>query len=169
MTIDGQARVLGAIVVGAALLAASTLPFCRRIVYNPTPSAPLGWYAVVSAPALRVHDIVLARLPDDVAMLADRRGYLPRSVPILKQIGALEGQVVCAVGDSVAIDGKHLARTRNRDGAGRPLAPWTGCRPLVVGELFLLSSESNASFDSRYFGPVKRAAVIGRAVPLWTW
>jgi conjugative transfer signal peptidase TraF len=163
------AGVLAAMAMGATLLTASALPFGRRVVYNPTPSAPLGWYAVISTGTLRVHDIVLAWLPSVAATLADQRGYLPHSVPILKEIGALEGQVVCIVGDNVAIDGKHLALTRNRDGAGRRLAPWNGCRPLFVGELFLLSNESDASFDSRYFGPIARDAVIGRAVPIWTW
>jgi len=49
------------------------------------------------------------------------------------------------------------------------LPQWSACRTLKTQELFLLSSYSPFSFDSRYFGPVKRAAVIGQAIPLWTW
>lgn len=58
---------------------------------------------------------------------------------------------------------------RSHDGRGRPLAPWSGCRPLAHGEVFLLASHSPASFDSRYFGPVQREAILGEALPLWTW
>ena len=35
------------------------------------------------------------------------------------------------------------------------------------GELFLLSVTNPASFDSRYFGPVSAASVIGVARPVW--
>lgn len=40
---------------------------------------------------------------------------------------------------------------------------------LRANELFLLSETSDASFDSRYFGPITVDRVIGRARPLWTW
>lgn len=43
---------------------------------------------------------------------------------------------------------------------------WWGCRRLGAGYLFLLAPE-NDSFDSRYFGVVPEAQVIGRAAPLW--
>jgi type IV secretory pathway protease TraF len=33
----------------------------------------------------------------------------------------------------------------------------------------LIAPGSAASFDSRYFGPVTRAQVIGRALPVWNW
>jgi hypothetical protein len=58
--------------------------------------------------------------------------------------------------------GGYLVRTR-------ALPHWSACRRLKAQEVFLLSSYSPFSFDSRYFGPVERASVMGRAVPLWTW
>ncbi|TIS13749.1 MAG: S26 family signal peptidase, partial [Mesorhizobium sp.] len=51
---------------------------------------------------------------------------------------------------------------------GRPLPWWNGCRALGDNEVFLLGSDKNRSFDSRYFGPVPTQNVIGRLVPLWT-
>jgi conjugative transfer signal peptidase TraF len=161
--------VLGSLVAGVTLLALSTLPLQRRIVYNATPSVPLGWYAIQTADMLRARDIVLAWLPDDVATLANARHYLPRGIPILKEIGASEGQAVCVVDGVVSIDGVRVTRIRDRDGVGRELTPWNGCRRLAAGELFLLSRTSEASFDSRYFGPIAHDAVIGKATPLWAW
>uniref|UniRef100_UPI00300B8EF7 S26 family signal peptidase n=1 Tax=Klebsiella pneumoniae TaxID=573 RepID=UPI00300B8EF7 len=46
------------------------------------------------------------------------------------------------------------------------LPSWPQCRPLAQGELFQLSVTNPASFDSRYFGPVSAAAVLGVAQPL---
>ena len=50
---------------------------------------------------------------------------------------------------------------------GRPLHGWPQCRRLQADEVFLLSATNPTSFDSRYFGPVHAADVIGIAQPLW--
>ena len=68
----------------------------------------------------------------------------------------------------VDVDGTHVATRRSRDRQGRPLPWWRGCRQLLTGELLVLGTAPD-SFDGRYFGPVPQSAVIGRAVPLWTW
>ena len=72
-------------------------------------------------------------------------------------------------GGAVQIDGRSVAQLRDSDAQGRPLLPWRGCRRLAADELFVLSETSPASFDSRYFGPITRERVIGRARPLWIW
>jgi conjugative transfer signal peptidase TraF len=140
-----------------------------RLVYNPTMSAPKGWYIVERRPELRINDYVLAHLPPDAAALANARHYLPASVPILKRIGAIAHQVVCNLEGKILIDNRVVARALNHDGAGRNLDAWKACRALAVDEVFLLSEANPASFDSRYFGPILRANVIGKARPLWTW
>lgn len=153
-----------------ALCASAAMPRGQvLVVYNASDSVPRGWYGIVPAGSLRVGSIVLARLPAAAAALAAQRGYLPASVPILKRIGAMGPQSVCVHEHIVEVDGVVTAVARSHDGAGRPLQVWPQCRRLVEGELFLLSSTNPASFDSRYFGPVDLEAVIGSALPLWTW
>jgi conjugative transfer signal peptidase TraF len=140
-----------------------------RIVYNASSSAPLGWYRIQRAASLRVDDYVLATLPAAAAALAAQRGYLPAGVPIVKRVSAMAGQHVCAHEDALMIDGKPSGRILRSDRQGHPLPAWQLCRILVSGELFLLSTTNPASFDSRYFGPIRSSAVLGQAVPLWTW
>ena len=140
-----------------------------HVVYNPSDSVPRGWYRIEAAGRLRADAIVLTRLPEDVAALAAQRGYLPAGVALLKRVGAAASQHVCVRGSVVSVDGVHVADARLTDGRGRALQAWRQCRTLSDGELFLLSSTNPASFDSRYFGPVTVAAVIGEARPLWTW
>ncbi|MGJ7530692.1 S26 family signal peptidase [Variovorax sp. GB1P17] len=143
-----------------------------RIVYNPSDSVARGWYRIAPAvgfKSLRVGSIVLARLPADTAAIAAQRGYLPAGLPILKRIGALAPQSVCVREQIVRIDGDAVATVRLHDGARRPLSAWTQCRSLGETELFLLSDTNPASFDSRYFGPIDTSAVLGIALPLWTW
>ena len=140
-----------------------------RIVYNPSDSVPRGWYRIGPADSLQVGSIVLVRLPAQAAALAGQRGYLPLGIPLLKRIGAVASQRVCIDGTSVRIDDVAVAAVMRADGRGRSLFAWQQCRRLAHGELFLLSNTNPASFDSRYFGPIRAADVIGGAQPIWTW
>ncbi|UUZ78413.1 conjugative transfer signal peptidase TraF [Polaromonas sp. P1(28)-13] len=153
----------------AALLMPLAIPNRVHLVYNPSSSVPRGWYRIESAGSLQVGSIVLARLPAQVAALAAQRGYLPTGVPLLKRIGAVAPQRVCIEGTLVRIDDVAVATVMRADGHGRPLSAWSQCRRLAHGELFLLSRTNSASFDSRYFGPIRASDVIGSAQPLWTW
>ena len=139
-----------------------------RLVYNPSESAPRGWYMVRPVSELRIGDYVIVRLPRDIAMFAAKRRYLPLGVPVLKRIVATKGHRVCVAHGRVLIDGLAVARTRSVDGQQRSLTAWSHCRKLLAGELFLLNVDSPASFDSRYFGPVDVSFVRGRATALRT-
>lgn len=156
---------------GVAALAGPALHApAARWVYNPSDSVPRGLYRIEpSHEALHVGDIVLARLPAETAALAALRGYLRERIPLLKRIGAMAPMRVCMAGLTVYVDDVPVAVARETDGLGRGLPMWSRCRALRAGELFLLSATNPASFDSRYFGPIDAAAVLGRAQPMWTW
>ncbi len=153
----------------AALLMPLAVPHRAQIVYNPSDSVPPGWYRIVPADALQVGSIVLARLPAPAAALAAQRDNLPAGTPLLKRIGAMAPQRVCMDGTSVRIDDVVVTTVMRVDGQGRSLLAWSQCRRLARGELFLLSNTNPASFDSRYFGPIRVSEVIGSAQSIWTW
>ncbi len=146
-----------------------------RLVYNPSDSVEIGWYRVDPLarhagslpPAMHVGSIVLVSLPAAAAALAARRGYLPTGIPLLKPVAAVAPQQVCITDGIVRIDGVSVAAVLRTDGMGRPLRAWPSCRRLRPGELFLLSTTNSASFDSRYFGPVRADTVLGVAHPIW--
>lgn len=157
---------------GIALLAWVSFAAPRpRLVYNPTDSVAVGWYRIDApahrADALPVGSVVLARLPAAAAALAAQRGYLPAQVPLLKRVGAVAPQCVCVAGGEVRIDGVPVAAALRVDRMGRPLHAWPACRRLRPDELFLLSVTSPASYDSRYFGPIRVDDVLGVAHRLW--
>lgn len=155
----------------AALAWASFVHPLPWLTYNPSDSVAVGWYRVdppdPRTDSLPVGSIVLTRLPADAAALAAQRGYLPTRVPLLKRVGAVAPQEVCIAGGIVHIDGVPSTAVLRADRWGRPLPSWQQCRRLEAGELFLLSVTNPASFDSRYFGPVRTSAVIGVAHPVW--
>src|SRR6266702_3779142 len=92
---------------------------------NLTGSLPVGLYVAAGAAPVR-GALVLVCLPPEVAAFARARGYVPNGGPL-------------------ALDRK-----------GRALPGLANGRYVVgPGELWLLSSYSPWSFDSRYFGAVK--------------
>lgn len=155
---------------GAALLALGYVSLSGSqplLVYNASTSVPKGWYRIIPADSFTPGDWVLVRLPAAASTLATQRGYLPTTVPLLKPVAAVAPQRVCVRQRKVIVDGKVVATQLSRDRHDRALPAWLACRRLHHDELFLLSSFSVESFDSRYFGPVSSNAVIGRALPLW--
>lgn len=141
--------------------------FAPRLLFNTTASAPMGFYSL--RPGMPVAgDWVAITPPPALARWMAMRRYLPLNVPLLKQVAALPGQLVCGQGDILLIDGEPVARARPKDRRGRALTPFRECRRLRAGELMLVNAQSD-SLDSRYFGPLPADGVLGRARPLWTW
>lgn len=147
----------------------ATVAFRPRplLIWNASASAPLGLYAVGSPASLETGHMVIARVPEAYRRFAAERRYLPENVPLVKRIAGEPGDTVCAVGAAVFVNGTHVADRLARDRAKRPMPWWSGCVTLRRGTLFLLITDSPASFDGRYFGPTPRGDIIGRAWPLW--
>ena len=139
-----------------------------RLIWNATASTPTGLYALRSIKRLHVGDLVVAWPPESVAGFLQQGGFLPKGVPLLKQVTALPGQTICRAKDIVTIDGVAVGVAHERDHLGRPLPSWTGCQRLRADEVFLMNPNVPESLDGRYFGPFPLTAIAARAVPLWT-
>jgi conjugative transfer signal peptidase TraF len=139
-----------------------------RYIWNASNSVPIGLYRLQPVKRLSVTELVAVQPPDLLAAFLDLNGYLPIGVPMLKRVLALPGQTVCRNGLAIAVDGIEVGPAHERDGRGRPLPSWQGCRVIADGDVFVMNWQSADSLDSRYFGPLPASAVIGRAVPVWT-
>lgn len=156
---------LGVLGLGALLLS-SLFPPRPWLVWNTSESAPVGLYRIDDASVLASGDMVLARVPVRFRRLAAERRYVPSNVPLVKRVLAVPGDRVCGVRGAIFINGTFVAARAARDARGRPMPWWHGCVVLGGGAYFLLM-ESPASFDGRYFGPTRRADIIGGATPIW--
>jgi conjugative transfer signal peptidase TraF len=139
-----------------------------RLVWNATASAPIGFYTIETAEALKVPELVALMPPEPLEQFMVERGYIGRGVPLLKRVLGLPGQRVCRSGATITVDGVEMGDALERDRMGRDLPVWQGCRIIRDGELFLMNWDVRDSLDGRYFGPVPASSVIGRALPLWT-
>ncbi len=154
--------------VGAATVLSAVLPASRLFVWNATASVPTGLYRIGASAPLRAGERVAIDPPPLLRDYLVRRGYLPAGVPLLKELAALPGDTVCRVGTTITIDGVEAGNARSFDSAGRPLPHWEGCHTLTARQVFVMNRSAPGSFDGRYFGPIERRHVIGRAVPVWT-
>lgn len=142
-------------------------PPAPRLVWNASASAPIGLYAVTPGAAIDPGDMVIARVPEALRMMAARRRYIPANVPLVKHVAAAAGDEVCALGGQIFVNGRWLAERRVADAKGRRMPWWNGCVRLRGRQLFLLMSDSPASFDGRYFGVTEGSQVVGKARLLW--
>ena len=150
-----------------ALGVGSTANLPTKIVYNGSPSAPIGLYWIDRAPIER-RDFALVRVPKRVRNLVEARGYLPPAVPLIKRVAGVDGDRVCRRDGRISINGKVVASAQDADSMGRPLPEWRGCHILTRRTVFLLQDHPR-SFDGRYFGPVDRRQILGRARLIVGW
>lgn len=153
--------------VGTIFLAATiALPPRPFFIWNASASTPIGLYYIGPAHFLKRGDLVAVRLPEPMRRLAAERRYLPRNIPALKRIVAVQGDSVCAIGRRIFVNGESVAERLIVDSKGRSMPLWEGCRTLGWGDLFLLNSGVRNSFDGRYIGITKTSDVLGKATLL---
>jgi conjugal transfer pilin signal peptidase TrbI len=88
---------------------------------------------------------------------------------IVKRVRAVAGDTVKVEGTELYINGKHQDNDRlwlAKSIPGKGPGDFDREVTLGDGELFLMGT-TKESFDSRYWGPVKREAILGSAIPLF--
>lgn len=136
-------------------------PSKPAVLYNKTDSAPIGWYVVEGKRPLQCGDLVAAFAPQTARNFASARGYLPDHVPLIKTVWATGGEQICHDGHRVRVPNRPDISVLGQDGLGRALPVISGCYHLDADEVFLVSTQTANSWDSRYFGPVSSKLILG--------
>lgn len=146
---------------------------------NLSSSIPPGWYVargMGTERPVRRGTLVVACLPIVVAGWGRARGYLHRGsctggvAPVGKPVFAIGGDTITVRSSGLELDGDPVARTEplRQDSHGRYLPRVADGRYVVQpGEVWLISTYSTRSWDSRYFGPVPVSAIVSALSPLW--
>ena len=132
------------------------------LLYNPSESAPVGWYRLRPNDPLANDILVAAYAPETARRLAHERDYLPYDYPLIKTIWAVSGTYICIQNNRVRVPNRPDIYQLAQDGLGRAMPLLSGCFTLGNDEYFLISKDVQTGFDSRYFGPVTRENILGR-------
>jgi conjugative transfer signal peptidase TraF len=167
---------------GASLpagLACLCVLYMAPLRLNLSSSMPVGWYLardIASGQSVRRGTLVTVCLPAEIASWGRARGYLHRgsctdgTAPVGKSIFAVAGDTVTVRSSGLSLNGKPTPGTTAlpQDSEGRPLGRVPNGRYAVrPGEVWLISTYSPRSWDSRYIGPVPTSAMVSALQPLW--
>lgn len=159
--------ILLACLPAAGAAAAASYAGGPLVLYNPSPSVPMGWYIRSGGP-VEVGKLIAFRVPEL------GRDYVRTNIPylvkasIIKPVAAAVGYQVCTL-RGLEINGRPIGAIAARGSSGHTLPHWIGCRRLRQGEFFAVSTRIRDSFDSRYYGPITAGEILGTYRPLWTW
>ncbi len=158
------------LIVGASIVALSAVtvasifaPPIPRLIYNKSASAPRGWYEINPKGLIERDTKVAAFAPENARILADNRGYLPHNIPLIKTVWATAGDTICSENRIIRMENRPELHALKEDSLGRTMPSWRGCISLGNDEYFIISTDVQTSFDSRYFGPVTKKNVLGTA------
>lgn len=143
---------------GALMLGSLTIQIRDLVLYNQSNSVPPGFYMRVDNP-VELGRFATVRARDVSPSYTTLRSFDDRDDRFIKRIVAGRGQVVCASGADIWIDGLLVAHRLEHDAQGRALPRWEGCRTLQ--DEFMLMGDTPDSFDGRYWGPVTAERIEG--------
>ena len=155
--------VIAAVGVSCLLLQGSYEPF----YFNISNSLPVGVYKKNSITEKNVSlgSFVSFPVPSSVEYLTSR-DWLSLKIPLIKPIIGLPGDNVCLSPEGLKVNSKYVGAVAAADSKGLPLPHVNFCRNLKEGELWVGSTRIPNSFDSRYFGPIKKTDLIWNVQPL---
>jgi conjugative transfer signal peptidase TraF len=152
------------------------------ICFNTTRSMPVGIYKRTLANAKKpIHrGILVSFCPKNASAFgqAQSRHYMaPGSCPLghvqplLKPVAAIAGDTVTIAPQGILVNGRLIpaSQARSRDAQSRTVKKMgQGTYQVQAGEVWLISSHSPQSYDSRYFGPVPTSQIQWVVKPLLT-
>ena len=165
--------------IGALAIGAMFLWTGFGVVFNYTHSAPFGLYREEFESEAAIHDPA-----PYVFFCPDRRWPSMRGEPnyrdpmrtcpdgfspLIKPVVAWPGDLVSVSANGIRVNGRPLPNSApiERDSKGQQLRPFAhGEYRVRPNELWVVSSFSPRSFDSRYFGPIPLRSVHSWLRPL---
>jgi len=153
--------------VRRVLFGATTVAICSTLMVSMACDGPLFLYPITSSlpPGLYVKTFepptvgAIAAFPIPKAAQRYKRSIgevVSDDFVFMKPIIGGPGDHICHQSQKgLFVNGVRVALTLAHDRSGRALPIWRGCRRLLDGEFFTLSTHSPSSFDGRHYGPTK--------------
>lgn len=164
----GRWAVATAVLMLVTVLVAATCLRSPLMLYPLTPSLPEKPYLRTFG-SVEIGKIAAFLMPEAARRYQVGLGHdVPAGFLFMKPVIAGPGDHVCnSVSDGLVVKGQWRGATLAHDQGGHPLPVWAGCRVLGERQYFMVSDHVPNSFDSRYFGPVDGADIVGVYRPIF--
>ena len=138
----------------------------KYIVFNKTPSIPIGIYLLLpydnEKDSLNVGDIVIFDMPKDIEKFVKEREYTSNDTnTFIKTVGAIEGMSIEVREEKLFIDGEIKGEVALTDTLNREL-PQINNFIVSKGHFFPLGTHFH-SFDGRYYGEIDKRTIRNKA------
>lgn len=163
------------VIVGAILLALVVKLFLLQAFYIPSlsmyPTLHVGDRVLVNKLSYHLHDVNRG----DVIVFERPASETSSTIPdLIKRVVALSGESVVIKDGAVFVDGTRLDEKYLADGTVTSTANAPNkCNeqaPCVIpnGQVWVMGDNRGDSKDSRYFGPIDKSSIVGRAfITVW--
>ncbi|HAU1321515.1 TPA: conjugative transfer signal peptidase TraF [Legionella pneumophila] len=143
---------------------------------NLTESIPIGLYRITSEASIKNTYVIFCPDNRESFRLARDRGYIDHSL-YCDGYGYLMKKVVAVSGDILSVTNKGVfvnqiltpySKPKLQDGMKRSLPQWQVMDyQLQNDEVMTMTSQSEWSFDGRYYGLVHTGQIKGMITPIW--
>lgn len=143
---------------------------------NLTESIPIGLYRITSTNIVKNAYVIFCPDGRESFKLARDRKYIDYGLNcggygyLMKKVVALSGDIISVSTDGVFVNHKLLpfSKPMLSDGMKRALPEFRVINyHLTKYEVMTMTSRSEWSFDSRYYGPVHTSQIRGVITPVW--
>ncbi len=167
-------------IAGIVILVIAVVAVANGFVFNCTHSAPFGLYKEIEGfPSIPHEPAPYAFFcPDNRwPFMRDQPNYRSPMrtcpdgyAPLIKPVVAWAGDIVQNSREGIAVNGRPIHHTLpiDHDSRGRKIHPYPfGTYLVEPDQVWVVSSFSPRSFDSRYFGPIPIRCVRAWVRPFW--
>ena len=157
-------------------IAAGSLFHSMGFRINLTESIPVGLYRITGTEPLKNAYVIFC--PDDrqTFRLAKNRGYIDHGLYcngygyLMKKVVAVSSDILSVTNEGVFVNQMLIpySKPKLEDGMNRPLPQWQIMNyALQEDEIMTMTSQSEWSFDGRYYGLVHKEQIKGVLTPIW--
>ncbi|HAT7826690.1 TPA: conjugative transfer signal peptidase TraF [Legionella pneumophila] len=157
-------------------IAAGSLFHSMGFRINLTESIPVGLFCITGTEPLKNTYVIFC--PDDrqTFRLAKNRGYIDQGLYcngygyLMKKVVAVSGDILSVTNEGVFVNQMLIpySKPKLQDGMNRTLPQWQVMNyQLQEDEIMTMTSESEWSFDGRYYGLVHTRQIKGMITPIW--
>lgn len=159
-----------------SLIVLATLFHGMGFRINLTDSIPIGLYRITSADPIKNTYVIFCPDNRESFRLAKNRGYIDHGLYcdgygyLMKKVVAVSGDILSVTKKGVFVN--HIlipySKPKLQDGMKRALPQWQVMNyQLQKDEVMTMTSQSEWSFDGRYYGLVHTGQIKGMITPIW--